>query len=177
MCSRLTITFNLEKGRCPIRTWTWYNSSRSSFSGLSCSTDSPGMFGWVWKSIFLSPLVALNVASDVVPVVALDVTLGVILDVAPDVSLNVVCDVLTELYKAGCCESKISGAMVDNIIFVVRLSRCRKEENHSSVVRVRFLGTTIVVPVHLVPPLRWGFASPAKLVLCNIQINFFYSRC
>jgi hypothetical protein len=72
---------------------------------------------------------------------------------------------VTELYKVGCCESKIAGAMVDNIIFVARLSRCRKEENHSSVVRVTFLGTTIVVPVHLVHPLRWGFASPPKLGL------------
>jgi hypothetical protein len=74
---------------------------------------------------------------------------------------------VTELYKVGCYESKIAGAMVDNIIFAARLSRCRKEENHSSVVRVMFLGTTIVVPVYLVHPLRWwGFASPAKLVPC-----------
>jgi hypothetical protein len=86
--------------------------------------------------------------------------------IAPDVMKILTCpNEVTELYKVGCCESKIAGAMVDNIIFVARLSRCRKEENHSSVVRVTFLGTMIVVPVHLVHPLRWGFASPAKLVL------------
>jgi hypothetical protein len=85
--------------------------------------------------------------------------------IAPDVMKILTCpNKVTELYKVGCCESKISGAMVNNIIFVARLLRCRKEEKHSSVVRVTFLGTTIVVPIHLVHPLRWGFASPAKLV-------------
>jgi hypothetical protein len=85
--------------------------------------------------------------------------------IAPDVMKILTClNEVAELYKVGCCESKIAGAMVDNIISVARLSRCRKEENHSSVVRVTFLGTTIVVPVHLVHPLRLGFASPAKLV-------------
>jgi hypothetical protein len=33
-----------------------------------------------------------------------------------------------ELYKIGCCELKIAGAIVANIIFVARLSRCRKRE-------------------------------------------------
>jgi hypothetical protein len=71
--------------------------------------------------------------------------------IAPDVMKMLTCSTeVTELYKVGCCESKIAGAMVDNRIFVARLSRFRKEENHSYVVRVTFLGTTIVVPVHLV---------------------------
>jgi hypothetical protein len=71
---------------------------------------------------------------------------------------------VTELWKVGCWESKIAGAIVDNRIFVARLSRCRREENYSFVVRLTFLGTTIVVPVHLVHPVRQVYGTPNKLV-------------
>ena len=58
-------------------------------------------------------------------------------------------------------------AIVDNKNYVARLSRCRREENGSSVVRVTFLGTTIVVPVHLVHPVRQVYGTPNKLVLAG----------
>jgi hypothetical protein len=49
--------------------------------------------------------------------------------IAPDVMKILTClNQVTELYKVGCCELKISGAIVDNRIFVTRLSRCRKRK-------------------------------------------------
>jgi hypothetical protein len=58
-------------------------------SGLSCSIDSPGIFGWVWKFIFVSPSVALDdVISDVDSDVTLDVALDVVFDVALDFALD-----------------------------------------------------------------------------------------
>jgi hypothetical protein len=87
MSPRLAIAFNLEKGRCPIRTWILYISSWSSFSGLSFSTDSPGKLVRAWKFIFVIPCVALDHAMP-------DVTPDVSPDVAPDVTLDVVRDVV-----------------------------------------------------------------------------------
>jgi hypothetical protein len=49
--------------------------------------------------------------------------------IAPDMMKIVAClNEVTELYKVGCCESKIAGAIVDNIIFAARLSRYRKRK-------------------------------------------------
>jgi hypothetical protein len=90
--------------------------------------------------------------------------------IAPDVMKILICsNEVTELYKVGCCESKIAGATVDNIIFVARVSRCRKSEGGKSLFSCQsdVFGTTIVVPLHLVHPLRWGFASPAPPQACT----------
>jgi uncharacterized protein (DUF2237 family) len=50
--------------------------------------------------------------------------------IASDVMKILTCsNEVTELYKVGCCESKIARAMVDNRIFV---ARCRKSEGGKS---------------------------------------------
>jgi hypothetical protein len=54
-------------------------------------------------------------------------------------------------------------AIIGHINFVARLSRCWREVNNASVFRVTFLGTKIVVCVHLVHPLRQVFGFSNKL--------------
>jgi hypothetical protein len=62
-------------------------------------------------------------------------------------------------------------AIVNNRICFARFLRCRREVDVSLVVRDTFLGTRIVLPVHLVHWVRWGFATPAKLVQARV-INY-----
>ncbi len=58
-------------------------------------------------------------------------------------------------YMVGCCECKMAPTIVNNRICFARFLRCRKEVDVSLVVRVTFLGTRIVLPVHLVRWVRW----------------------
>ncbi len=58
-------------------------------------------------------------------------------------------------YMVGCCERKMAPTIVNNRICFARFLRCRKEVDVSLVVRVTFLGTRIVLPVHLVRWVRW----------------------
>ena len=54
----------------------------------------------------------------------------------------------------------MASAIVDNINYVARLSRCRREENDLFVVRMTFLGTNIVAPVAVVHPRTLFSAYP-----------------
>jgi hypothetical protein len=79
-------------------------------------------------------------------------------------------------YMVGCCERKMAPTIVNNRICFARFLRCRREVDVSFVVRVTFLGTRIVLPVHLVHWVRWGFATAAKPVLYELFafIGFWY---
>jgi hypothetical protein len=71
----------------------------------------------------------------------------------------------------GCCERKMAPTIVNNRICFARFLRCRREVDVSFVVRVTFLGTRIVLPVHLI---HWAlplFVTVENILSCDTLLR------